>query len=214
MPPAVKMQPPPKRRTRVYSDDERRRLIVEAQVYDFRQGRSFMYPLLAMIDGTGLRVSELLAVTWGPDGLMVGDGEGVVRVADSKTATGIRSVPFTGRLTRILAEHRKATGAAEGALVFGPREDGKAYTRHGAPRYGLRRIAAAAGVEDVGWHAFRRTHATVLGTLPGTDEVTLAARMGHSDVATTKRHYIIPQHDRERALADLAASLDPFKDEG
>jgi integrase len=46
------------------------------------------------------------------------------------------------------------------------------------------------------------------------DAVTLAARMGHSDVATTKRHYIIPQHDRERALADLAASLDPFKDEG
>ena len=211
-PPTVKMPPPHKRRVRVYTTEERRALLVEAQVYDFRQRRSLMYPLLAMIDGTGLRVSELLAVTWGPDGLMVGDGEGVVRVTDSKTATGIRSVPFTGTLARILADHRKATGAAEGALVFGPREDGKPYTRGGAPRYGLRRIAAAAGVEDVGWHAFRRTHATVLGTLPGTDEVTLAARLGHSDPAFTKRTYIVPQEDRAHALARLAATFDPLPD--
>lgn len=66
--------------------------------------------------------------------------------------------------------------ARRGALVFGPRADGKPYTRGGAPRYGLRRIASASGVEDVGWRAFRPTHATAPGTLPATDEVALASR--------------------------------------
>ena len=71
-----------------------------------------------------------------------------------------------------------------------------------------------ANVPDTTFHTLRHTHATLLGTRPEVDAVTLAARMGHSDVATTKRHYIIPQHDRARAFADLAASLDPFTDEG
>ena len=60
---------------------------------------------------------------------------------------------------------------------------------------------------DTTFHTLRHTHATLLGTRPEVDAVTLAARMGHSDVAFTARTYIHRDDDRVRALADLADTL-------
>jgi len=69
-------------------------------------------------------------------------------------------------------------------------------------------------VQDTTFHTLRHTHATVLGTRPEVDAVTLAARLGHADRALTERTYVHRDDDRARARADLAASVDPFTDEG
>ena len=208
-PSGVRVPPPPPRRERVYSAPERAAVRDAAALDDLGTGRSLMYPLLALLDGTGLRIGELLALTWGPRGVMVGPEGGVVRVTEAKTSTGIREVPIGPRLAAVLVEHRRATEGAEGARVFAD-EQGQSYSRHGAPRYRLRRIARAAGVEGVTWHAFRHTHATVLGTRPEVDAVTLAARLGHADPAFTARTYIHRDDDRARALAEIADGLHPL----
>ena len=206
-PPAgVRVPPPPSRRERVYSADEVAALLDAAGLDDLGTGRSLMYPLLALLDGTGLRVSEALALRWGPRGVMVGPEGGVVRVTEAKTSTGIRDVPIGQHLAAVLVAHRQATEGAEGAPVFAD-PHGEPYSRHGAPRYGLRRVAKAAGVEGVAWHTFRHTHATLLGTRPEVDAVTLAARLGHADPAFTARTYIHRDDDRARALANLADDL-------
>jgi integrase len=190
----------------VYSADEVAALLDAAGLDDLGSGRSLMYPLLALLDGTGLRVSEALALRWGPHGVMVGPEGGVVRVTEAKTSTGVRDVPIGQRLAAVLVAHRQSTEGAEGAPVFA-HPQGHPYSRHGAPRYGLRRVSKAAGVEGVAWHTFRHTHATLLGTRPEVDAVTLAARMGHSDPAFTARTYIHRDDDRARALADVADAL-------
>ena len=214
-PSGVRVPPPPPRRERVYSSAERAALLDAASLDDLGTGRSLMYPLLALLDGTGLRIGEVLALTWGPRGVMVGPEGGVVRVTEAKTATGIREVPIGPRLAAVLVEHRRATAGDEGAPVFAD-ERGQAYKRHGAPRYGLRRVTrwarafTGAPVEGVTWHAFRHTHATVLGTRPEVDAVTLAARLGHADPAFTARTYIHRDDDRARALAAIADDLHPL----
>ena len=205
LPPSVLLPPPPKRRDRVYVPEEVESLILAAEVDDLAHGVSLMGPLIALMAETGLRVNEAFSLRWGPDGLMVNDTEGSARVA-SKTAAGERKVYIYDPATlEKLARHRLATGSpAEGELVFA-RADGQPFTRHGAPRYGLRRIANAAGVEDAGWHAFRHTHATELGSDPEVDANSLAARLGHADAAFTSRHYVHNTDQRARELARIAA---------
>lgn len=61
-------------------------------------------------------------------------------------------------------------------------------------------------MKGAGWHAFRRTHATNLGTDPEVDAATLAARLGHSDPSFTARVYVTGRDDRARALAERAAA--------
>jgi integrase len=208
-PSGVRVPPPPPRRKRVYSADERAALLDAAGLDDLGTGRSLIYPLLALLDGTGLRIGEVLALRWGPGGVMVGPEGGVVRVTEAKTSTGIREVPIGPRIAAVLVQHRQATEGVEGAPVFAD-ENGQPYSRHGAPRYALRRVAKAANVQGVTNHAFRHTHATVLGTRPEVDAVTLAARLGHADPAFTARTYIHRDDDRARALATLADDLHPF----
>ena len=62
-------------------------------------------------------------------------------------------------------------------------------------------------MEGVAWHTFRHTHATLLGTRPEVDAVTLAARLGHADPAFTARTYIHRDDNRARALAEVADAL-------
>ena len=83
-----------------------------------------------------------------------------------------------------------------------PAKDGGPTTRHGRPRYYLRKIAGDAGVQGLTFHVLRHTHASTLAAA-GADAAALAKRMGHSDPAFTTRRYIHPLEDRERELADL-----------
>ena len=87
---------------------------------------------------------------------------------------------------------------AVGEYVFG-KADGTKTTRSGRPRYELRKVAEAAGVEGVGFHRFRHTHISMLA-LEGGNESAIAARAGHTDASFTKRRYIAPL---DIAIAEL-----------
>ena len=63
--------------------------------------------------------------------------------------------------------------------------------------------------DDAGSHAFRRTHATNLGTDPSVDPATLAGRLGHGDAAFTQRTYIHAQDEAAIRLGLIADDLLP-----
>ena len=176
---------------------------------DATKRQSFLAPLLALLDVTGMRVSEALGLRWGPDGVMVGPDGGVVKVREAKTATGVREIPVGPRLASILIAHRKASGGVEGGPLFAHPETGEPYNRHQTPRYALKRAAALARVPDAGWHAFRHTSATNLGTRRDVDAATLAGRLGHGDAAFTQRTYIHAQDEAAIRLGLIADDLLP-----
>ena len=208
-PPTVTLPPPPKPRDRVYTPEERAALYEAAELEDATKSRSLLAPLIALLDATGLRITEALELRWGPDGVLVGAEGGVVRVRESKTATGVREIPVGPRLAGVLTAHRNASGGVEGGPLFAHPNTGGPYRRHGAPRYALRRAAAFARVDDVGWHAFRHTSATNLGTRSDVDAVTLAGRLGHGDAAFTQRTYIHAQDEAAIRLGLIADDLLP-----
>jgi site-specific recombinase XerC len=71
----------PERPARIITPEEAAAIIVAAETEDARLGRSFAGRLIALAFGTGLRLGELLALPWGPDGLDL--DEAIVRVRRS-----------------------------------------------------------------------------------------------------------------------------------
>lgn len=77
-----------------------------------------------------------------------------------------------------------------------------------ALRWVARRVAAAAGVPDVGVHGLRHSAAT-LGLGAGVPLVVVSKRLGHSSVSTTADIYCERVEEMDAAAADaLAATLD------
>lgn len=197
--PAV-LPPPARRRERVLTDDEAQLLLGAALEDDHRLGRSLMHPLLGLLLASGLRVSEAMRLRWGSGGLLLEGDHIELLVAEAKTTAGERVVPvYDPGVVSAMVAHRASWGQPpDGSVVF----------TGAVPRRALRRITAAAGLEGVGFHTLRKTHASQLGTNPLVDEVTLARRLGHTDPAFTKRVYVVGNADRDRHLARIAAGLE------
>lgn len=202
-PPRVSLPPPAPPRERFLTTTEADRLLQAAEADDAVTGRSLMAPLVALLVATGARISEALALTWGPLGLDLDGDPPRARItrATTKTNAGARAIPLERAYVAVLRRHRLASGRpAGGALVFAD-DDGKPLGRGGRVRSGLRRVFRAAGVEGFGPHVLRHSQGTWLGSA-GVPAAALAARLGHTDPAFTMRRYVKP------SPADLAAAPD------
>lgn len=190
-PPVKPLLPPPHQRRDRHLDPLAADTIIAAgRIDDEQHGRSLMEPLVELLAGSGLRISEALGLVWGSNGLDLTAEPPTVRVsrATTKTDAGARTVPLDGETASALRRHFLATGRpADGTLVFA-RSDGTAYMRGGAPRTAFTRISKATGIEDVGAHLLRHSHATWLASAQLPDAA-LAARLGHTDASFTRRRY-------------------------
>ena len=155
------------------------RLLQAAIADDALRSRSLLGPLVALLLATGCRVSEALWLDWGPEGLDLESSPPLVHVKRSKTRAGIRELPLDNRAAAVLLTHLVATSAVEGQPVFCD-EDGHRLPRHGRVRFGLKRVAAAAGLPGVTPHVLRHARATWLASA-GVHSVTAAALLGHAD---------------------------------
>jgi integrase len=179
VPPRVVLPPPPPSRRRTITLSEGDRFLQEAIADDASRGRSLLGPLVALLLATGCRVSEALWVDWGPEGLDLESSPPLVHVQRSKTRAGIRELPLDDRAAAVLLTHLVATSAVEGQPVFCD-ENGHRLSRHGRVRFGLKRVAAAAGLPGVTPHVLRHARATWLASA-GVHSVTAAALLGHAD---------------------------------
>jgi integrase len=182
----------------------------------------------------GLRRGELRALRWSDVDLAAEPGTIRVRrtwddvegEVATKTAAGERSVPLTGRLRALIAEHGLQTGRSADDLVFGRtaalpfvpttvrsralrawgwkqvtvRKDGRATTRWVKARPGA--------LEPLTPHEARHCCASYL-IEAGLNDLELMATIGHSDPRTTK---VIYGHLFADSGATIAAKLDAYLD--
>lgn len=152
--------------------------------------------------GTGLRAGELLGLRWRDVDL---EG-GVVRVTqqwdkvaqryrDVKSHRSRRPISIDSDLVRVLHAHSaqqkerklKALGMwQESGLVF--TDDLGEGLKHDQLSYALERCLKAAGLDHLGPHALRHTHASIL-IAAGTHMRVIQERLGHASFAITADTY-------------------------
>ncbi len=181
--------------------------------------------LLATATFTGLRLGELLGLTWADVDL----DAGVVRVrrqldretgerVEAKTRQAVRDVILIPALGRILREHRLASPhAAEGDSVFASGRGGG--LDQTVARSALSRALRAAGLDGddkpkLRFHDLRHTFASLL-VAQGGNVVFVARQLGHASPDITLKvyaHLFDAAEHAERASAALeqgfAAVLD------
>lgn len=175
--------------------------------------------IIEVMLGTSARIGEVLAirrcdvdVTVSPAtvricGTIVSPaGKPTRRQPNTKTTKSTRTVAVPSFTAEVLRQRLiVVAGDDPEHLLF--------VTRNGTPlttnnvRRRLRSVMAAAGIEGVTPHSFRRTVATVLDRASGPD---LAAEMlGHSSSKITKEHYIEPDEKVNPVTAEILESLAP-----
>jgi integrase len=152
--------------------------------------------LATAIMAGGLRVSELTHLRWRDLDLR----QGVLNVAASKTAAGVRQVVLDSELVQLLREHKLAAEWSRpddfvfaGRIREKPRERNSVRTR--ILYRAIEKANALLAAEDrpplpdgITFHALRRTYAALRAEL-GEHPAITAAQMGHRDPRMTLRVY-------------------------
>lgn len=154
----VPVDPEPERPPRILTPQESEAITRAAYADDERLGRSFAGPLIRLAFATGLRLGELLALPWGPDGLDLAAGvvhvrrsldrvraaDGTYPVVAPKSSSSRRDVPLSADDVAGMRRHLLASGRPPyGSLVFTLEGE----TPSPVPAYrGFRRAAFRAGV--------------------------------------------------------------------
>jgi integrase len=134
---------------------------------------------------TGLRRSELQALRW-RDVDLVGN---VLRVRDSKTEEGIRSIALATTLAEALWQRRRTTSfQGDDELVFCHETRGTGYQAEWF-RKALTAALKAAGVakKPRPFHDLRHT-AITNDAAAGSSPIAVMAKAGHRNLATTQRY--------------------------
>jgi integrase/recombinase XerD len=134
---------------------------------------------------TGVRRFELQALRWRDLSLV----EGVLRVRDSKSEEGVRSIALSPTLVAELEQHFQRTAfKGDDELVFchpkrGSKIDPEWFTGH------LRSALAEAGIHERvrAFHDLRHT-AITNDAAAGASELAVMAKAGHRSMSTTKTY--------------------------
>jgi integrase len=182
-----------RRRQRVLGRDEIERLLQACSPRDRLMIATVLY--------TGLRISEMLGLTW--DDIDFAGGVIHVRAQLSrahrgapahrvppKTNASIRDVPLVAQLARLLAAHKQATSfKAHNDWVFAT-ANGTPHGHRNVTRRGLQRAARLAGVDSNGcpplrFHDLRHTFASHLILDLRLDVAQVSRMLGHARVTIT-----------------------------
>ncbi|HVD65736.1 MAG TPA: site-specific integrase, partial [Gaiellaceae bacterium] len=152
-----------------------------AKAFSDEQARTVFLVLVL----TGIRRGELQALRWRDVDLV----ESVLRVRDSKTEDGVRSIALPGGLAEAVWQWRRATPyQGDDERVFCNRKTGGEY-REETFAEALRAALAAAKVEGYvrPFHDLRHT-AITNDAASGSSPIAVMAKAGHASMATTKRY--------------------------
>jgi integrase len=165
-------------------------------VDEFIQFRSFLVEpyrtmsILAM--ATGLRASEILALTWErlnlQDGTMlVSQGAVSGRIGPCKTEDSVDEVPLHSDLAKVLRDWRANCGVSVG-LVFPSSRTGGCQHAGQIQQNHFRLAGLKIGMEGLGWHTFRHTYRSLLDET-GAPIGVQQRLMRHAQVSTTMNIY-------------------------
>ncbi|WP_201359051.1 site-specific integrase [Mycobacterium paraintracellulare] len=191
--------------------DQLRDLLVNLQASPFCKKHDLADPFTLLI-ATGLRRSELLGLRWTDYDDKAGTlivtgkvvrvtGQGLIRVDETKSAAGRRTLPLPRFAIAMLETRRQLPYVGEQAMIF----PSTAGTLRDPNNFGKewRTARTELGIPEVTTHSFRKTVATLI------DDEGLSARigadhLGHSKVSTTQDRYMT----RGRIHTQVADLLD------
>lgn len=176
--------------------------------------------IIEVMIGTGLRISELLALRKCDVDLMSRpprlsvrgslvqlDGVGLIRQPFTKSAAGMRDLPLPEFVAQAIREQLVVIANEEPESPLFPSQK-RTFRSPANVRRTMRGIReAAAGVPDwidisaVTPHSFRRTAATALKV--GADAELAADQLGHSGTRVTEEHYIAKNRIVDERVADI-----------
>jgi integrase len=206
-------------------DDEQARILTEEQAAALVAAVPDEHrELIRLLDVTGLRISEALALRWADLDLDVSPRLYVNRMVTinpdrkpdepwwiyqpPKSLAGTRSVPIPESLAADLQRRRveliaDGTPAGDLDLAF-PTRKGTPLDQKNLRRRAFAPAAKVAGVEWAGFHALRHTCASRLFA-SGMNPKQIAKWLGHSDAAFTLRTYVhLMPDDAPAALPESA----------
>lgn len=149
--------------------------------------RTPFHGMVAVALGCGLRLGELQRLEW-PD---IDFKKKTLRVRVSKTGRQ-RQVPVPREVLAVLRTARQESGpcfvSVRGAITSNLSKF-------------MKRIRKSSGVETAGWNVFRHTFASLL-VQKGVSLFKVSKWLGHTDYATTLRHYasLAPGYDSDVEL--------------
>lgn len=144
---------------------------------------------------TGCRISELLALEWSDidfDEAQISITKTLNRyrtVNSPKSKSSIRVIDIDQATLKMLKSYRQQQRLEAGyqpKIVFSPITD--TYAKVASLRQRLERHFRLAGVENIGFHGFRHTHASLLLNA-GIPYKELQHRLGHTNISTTMDIY-------------------------
>ena len=171
--------------------EDRRRALNEDELLRLIENTPEQWRLLVRFTAqTGLRVSELIALTWRDIDL---DGRRVMvrrrlyrgEIDAPKSSYGVRQVPISARLA---ADLRSAGAGTDGDPVF-PNAQGRPLRPEFVLRSIVRPAAVAAGVPWAGVHTLRHTCASILFR-SGWNAKQVQMVLGHHSPAFTLATYV------------------------
>ena len=191
--------------------DQVRELLAKGRASETCRKRDLVDPITLLI-ATGLRRSELLALRWIDFDAEAGSvavtgkvvrqrGVGLVRVDETKTAAGRRSIPLPSFAVATLTERRKTPFFDQQTVIFPSTSSTLRDPENFSGQW--RAARDELGVPDVSSHSFRKTVATLI------DDEGLSARigadhLGHAKVSMTQDRYM----SRGRVHTQVADLLD------
>jgi integrase len=191
--------------------DELRGLLAKLRASEACQRQDLVDPITLFI-ATGLRISELLGLRWTDfdetavalaiTGKVVrAAGKGLLRIDETKTAAGHRTLPLPSFAVTVLSARRGRPYLGEQTMIF-PSTAGT-WRDPDNFRARWREVRETLGVPDVTSHSFRKTVATLI------DDEGLSARigadhLGHARVSETMDTYVA----RGRSHTAVAELLD------
>ena len=191
--------------------DELRALFAKLRESEACQRHDLVDPVTLFI-ATGLRISELLGLHWADfnevtltltvSGKVIrAAGKGLMRVEETKTVAGRRTIPLPTFAATVLVARRTLPYLGQQAMMF-PSSAGT-WRDPDNFRARWREVRGALGVPDATSHSFRKTVATLI------DDEGLSARigadhLGHTRISMTQDKYMA----RGRVHTAVAELLD------
>lgn len=180
-----------------------------------------LYPLFALMVGTGLRRGEALGLHWQDVDLDNGQVrvrwtlsrvQGALAVSEPKTDRSRRVVPLPAPVVDELRAHKARQAAERLAIGAAWRDLGAVFATEAGgylePRNVLRRfeqIASGAGLSGIGLHTLRHSAASAL-IEAGTHMRVLQELLGHSTFSVTADIYSHVGVTQQREAADRLAT--------
>ncbi len=178
-------------------------------------------PLLLTSSYTGMRLSEVLGLSWAD----VDFTAGVIHVRHQlargrrgvpphrippKTRASVREIPLLPQLAEVLRQHKRGSQFTSGSdYVFATR-NGTAFLHHNVSKRVLRRAATGAGLDRLGrrvrFHDLRHTFASHLIIDIRLDVVQVSRILGHARTSMTLDTYT-HLFEEARHGADVRAEL-------